>query len=162
MKPTYQQLKKNYYSSNELEENFVDGETLYSEIGYSQEDLIKKNPAYVNTCATRVSLALLKSGISFTGRLPIKSGKFKGKTVETGAKLLADQLMMPHIFGKPEVHKPSGFMKKIIGRRGVVLFWKITGYDGGHIDLIETLNTVSVCNSNCYFDSKEIWFWELK
>jgi hypothetical protein len=162
MKPTYKKLKENYYSSNELAENFVDGEALYSEIGYNQEALINQNPAYVNTCATRVSLALLKSGISFTGRLTIKSGELKDKKVETGAKLLADQLMKPTIFGRPEVYKPSDFMKKIKGRKGVVLFWKITGYGGGHIDLIETINTVAVCNSNCYFNSKEIWFWELK
>ena len=162
MRPTFQSLKKNYYSSNELATNFVDGENLYAEIGYDQADLIKQNPAYINTCATRVSLALLKSGVTFIGRLPIKSGKFKGKKVETGAKLLADQLMKPHIFSKPEIYKPSDFLTKVRNRKGVVLFWKITGYGGGHIDLIEVQNAVSVCNSNCYFQSKEIWFWELK
>jgi len=33
MKPTYEKLKKNYYSSNELATNFVDAESLYAEIG---------------------------------------------------------------------------------------------------------------------------------
>lgn len=162
MKPTYQKLKQNYYSSNKAASNFVDGEVLYSEIGYSQEALMKQNPAYENTCATRVSLALLKSGVSFTGRLIIKSGELKGKAVETGAKLLADQLMRPTVFGRPEVYKPADFMKRVTDKRGVVFFWKITGYGGGHIDLIEILNTVAVCNSNCFIHSKEIWFWELK
>lgn len=162
MKPTFKTLSKNYYSSNELAENFVDGEALYAEIGHDQSKLMKQNPAYVNTCATRVSLALLKSGVVFNGRLPIKSGKYKGKKVETGAKLLADQLMRKEVFGRPEIYKPQDFVKKVINRKGVVLFWKITGYGGGHIDLIETKNAVSMCNSNCYFQSKEIWFWELK
>jgi len=161
MKPTYEKLKKNYYSSNELAENFVDGEALYSEIGYSQEKLIQRNPAYVNTCATRVSLALLKSGVSFIGRIMVKDGEFKGKQIEAGAKLLADQLMRPQVFGMPKIYKPSEFIKKISGKKGVVLFWKITGYGGGHIDLIEVSNAVAVCSSNCYIGSKEIWFWEL-
>ncbi|HEY5604714.1 MAG TPA: T6SS effector amidase Tae4 family protein [Gammaproteobacteria bacterium] len=162
MKPAYEQLKKNYYSSNEFADNFVDGEALYSEIGYVQDALIKQNPAYVNTCATRVSLALLKTGVSFNGRLSIKAGEFKGKKVEMGAKLLADQLMLPHVFGKPKIYKPSDFISSISGKKGVVLFWKITGYGGGHIDLVDITNSVAICNSNCYFNSKEIWFWELK
>ncbi|MBL1259899.1 MAG: hypothetical protein COB33_005115, partial [Thiotrichaceae bacterium] len=67
------------------------------------DELIKRNPVYVNTCAVRVSLALLKTGVSFTGRLPVKEGDFKGKKVEAGAKLLADQLMKPDAFGKPKI-----------------------------------------------------------
>lgn len=35
-------------------------------------------------------------------------------------------------------------------------------YDGGHIDLIEEISSETICNSACYFESKEIWFWELK
>lgn len=116
----------------------------------------------MNTCATRVSLALLKTGISFAGRLPVKAGPYKGKKVETGAKLLADQLMRPDVFGRPELFKPSEFLSKVGSRKGVVLFWKITGYGGGHIDLIDIQSKVAVCNSACYFQSKEIWFWELK
>ncbi|BFM05678.1 T6SS effector amidase Tae4 family protein [Halioxenophilus aromaticivorans] len=162
MRPTYQTLKSNYYSSNELAANFVDGETLYSEIGYDQNKLIEQNSGYVNTCATRVSLALLKSGVRFQGRLKIKQGAYEGYKVEPGAKLLADQLMDNPKFGRPEIYKPNEFVEKVKNRKGIVLFWKIAGYGGGHIDLIEVHNAVSVCNSNCYFQSKEIWFWELK
>lgn len=162
MKPMYATLKKNYYSSNELAKNFVDAESLYTEIGYSQEKLIKQKAGYVNTCATRMSLALLKSGVSFSGRLLVKAGKFKGKKIEPGAKLLADQLLRRSAFGMPKIYKPSEFIKNINGKKGVVFFWKISGYGGGHIDLIEVSNKISVCNSNCYFSSKEIWFWELK
>jgi Type VI secretion system (T6SS), amidase effector protein 4 len=161
MKPTFASLKKNHYSSNELMSNFLDAESLYEEIGYSQENLIRQNQGYINTCATRMSLALLKSGVQFSGRLIVKTGSLKGKYIEPGAKLLADQLALPHVFGPPKIFTPSSFIKQVNGKKGVVLFWKITGYGGGHMDLIEVSNAISVCHSNCYFESKEIWFWEL-
>lgn len=162
MKPAFVTLKSNYYSSNELQSNYVNGSELYSEIGIDHEKLIKQNPAYVNTCTARVSLALLKSNVPFMGRLPVKSGKYVGKKIETGAKLLADQLMKSNVFGMPEIYKPDNFIRKISGRKGVVLFWKITGYGGGHIDLIDSTTANTVCSSNCYYQSKEIWFWPLK
>lgn len=40
---------------------YVSGADLYAEMGIDHDDLIRQNPAYVNTCAARVSLALLKS-----------------------------------------------------------------------------------------------------
>lgn len=162
MSPTYATLKSNYYSSNELQSNYVSGSDLYLEMGLDHEKLIKQNSAYINTCAARVSLALLKSNVSFEGRLAIKLGKYAGKKIETGAKLLADQLKKPDVFGVPEIYKPVNFLEKIKNRKGVVLFWKITGYGGGHIDLIESSVANTVCNSGCYYQSKEIWFWPLK
>ncbi|MGN0920597.1 MAG: T6SS effector amidase Tae4 family protein [Cellvibrio sp.] len=126
------------------------------------DELIRQNPAYVNTCVARVSLALLKSGVAFTGRLTIKKGKFTSKKIETGAKLLADQLMRPDVFGKPEVYSPNNFLQRVKGRQGVVLFWKIEGYGGGHIDLIDATTVNAVCSSGCYYNSKEIWFWPLQ
>lgn len=161
MKPSFNTLKSNYYSSNELQSNYVSGAELYAEMGIDHDKLIKQNPAYINTCAARVSLALLKSGVNFKGRLTIRSGRFIGKKIETGAKLLADQLKLPTVFGMPEIYKPSNFLQKIKGRKGVVLFWKITGYGGGHIDLIDSVTTNAVCSSGCYYQSKEIWFWPL-
>jgi hypothetical protein len=130
-------------------------------MGLDHEKLIKQNPAYVNTCAARVSLALLKSDVSFVGRLKIKEGPLQGKMIEPGAKLLADQLKKTHIFGYPNLIDPKNATQLLSGKKGVVLFWKITGYGGGHIDLIETNNSIQVCSSACYFSSKEIWFWPL-
>lgn len=69
MKPTFETLKSNYYSSNELLSNYLSGDDLYAEMGLNHEKLIKQNPAYINTCAARVSLALLKSNVVFVGRL---------------------------------------------------------------------------------------------
>lgn len=161
MKPSFAILKSNYYSSNELQNNYVSGADLYAEMGIDHEALIKQNPAYVNTCAARVSLALLKSNVPFTGRLTVRTGKFAAKKIETGAKLLADQLKRSDVFGMPEIYTPTSFLQKIKGRKGVVLFWKISGYGGGHIDLIDSSTANAVCSSGCYYQSKEIWFWPL-
>jgi hypothetical protein len=64
MKPTFANLKKNHYSSNELMDGFLDAESLYNEIGYSQEKFIQQNQGYINTSATRMSLAFAKIGSS--------------------------------------------------------------------------------------------------
>ena len=162
MNISYATLKSNHYSSDQSNSSYLSAEEVYTEAGLNYENLIRQNPAYENTCAVRMSLALIKTGVSFTGRLRIKSGKYEGKTIEPGAKLLADQLKRKSLLGMPEVNKPTKFINKVLGKKGIVLFWKITGYGGGHIDLIEVSNTEQTCNSNCYFDSKEIWFWELK
>lgn len=161
MKPSYAALKNRHYSSNELSSSYLDKISLYNEIGYDIDKLIIQNPGYQNTCATRMSLALIKSGVAFAGRLKIKKGPHTGQAVEPGAKLLADQLALPHVFGKPQVFNPSEAIAKINGKEGIVFFWKIAGYNGGHIDLIETSNVGQVCNSACHFSSKEIWFWPL-
>ena len=58
-------LLKNYPSNR-----VVSRDTLFQQIGW--DDLIK-NPGYGNTWAIRVSLALIRSGVTIPGgRLPIK------------------------------------------------------------------------------------------
>lgn len=161
MKPSYATLKSNHYSANNFQENHVSREKLHEELGYNDAELLKQNPAYQNTCASRMSLALIKSGVRFDGRLKIKTGKYKGRTFEPGAKLLADQLAKPHVFGKPQIINATKAIENLSGKKGVIFFWKISGYNGGHIDIIESTNSTLVCNSACYFDSKEIWFWPL-
>ena len=161
MKPTYANLKQHHYSSNELMAGFVGADTLYKEIGYNYEKLIQQNSAYVNTCAVRMSPALIKSGVHFNGRLKIKDGTYKGKMIEPGAKLLADQLARASVFGRPDVFAPQDATTRLSGKKGMILFWKIADYGGGHIDLIEASTTVQICHSACYFSSKEIWFWSL-
>jgi hypothetical protein len=118
MKPTYKILKSNHYSSNYQSDTYLDEVSLYKEIGYNIADLEKQNQGYINTCATRMSLALLKSGVQFSGRLIIKEGSLKGKYIEPGAKLLADQLSLPHVFGKPKIYTPSSFIKQVNSKKG--------------------------------------------
>ncbi len=162
MKPLFHNLKKSHYSSNKISSDYVGGDNLYKELGYDIGELMKQNSGYENTCATRMSLALIKAGIHFSGRMKIKVGPYKGKTFEAGAKLLADQLAKPNVLGRPEIIQPVNAINRLFGKKGVIFFWKIDGYDGGHIDLIEVSNTMQVCHSACYFACKEIWFWELQ
>lgn len=161
MKPAYTALKTNHYSANKNNATFVDKTDVYKEIGYDYDNLVKENPGYSNTCAVRMSLALLKSGVSFSGRLKIKTGKYTGKLIEPGAKLLADKLSLGTAFGKPKIFKPSEFESKIGRYKGVIFFWKISGYGGGHIDLIESVNASQVCHSACFPLCSEVWFWSL-
>jgi len=161
MKPSYATLKNNHYTSNSIKSGYVSGEALYKELGYDHAKLIKQDAGFVNTCATRMSLALLKSGVHFHGRMKIKAGKYKDRMFEPGAKLLADQLAKSHDFGKPQIYKGMDAPAKLAGKKGLVFFWKIADYNGGHIDVIESTTSIQVCNSGCYFNSKEVWFWPL-
>jgi hypothetical protein len=61
MKPTYAVLKSHHNSSEITSSSYLPAEDLYKEIGYDVNNLIKQNPGYGNTCATRMSLALIKS-----------------------------------------------------------------------------------------------------
>ena len=106
MKANFTLLKSKHYSANKSSPSYVSEEDVYKEIGYRLDDLMKQNPAYLNTCAVRMSLALIKSGVQFNGRLKIKDGLHKAKMIEPGAKLLADQLARPAVFGKPDVFAP--------------------------------------------------------
>ncbi len=162
MKPSFVNVKQHHYSSNKYHANFLGAEDLYQRIGYRLNDLKRQNTGYANTCAVRMSLALIEAGVKFAGRLKIKSGPHKGKMIEPGAKLLADQLMKKQVFGHPVLVNPKTAVSDLRAKKGIVLFWKIQGYGGGHIDLIEPVNAASVCNSACYFSSKEIWFWPLQ
>jgi hypothetical protein len=85
MKPTYAALKRHHYSSDVRHPSFVDAPGLYEEIGYDLDKLIEQNEGYKNTCAVRLSLALIKTGVPFHGRLRIKSGPHKDKMIEPGA-----------------------------------------------------------------------------
>jgi hypothetical protein len=123
---------------------------------------VRDDPAYVNTCAVRMSLALLEAGVKFAGRIRIRSGPHRGQHIEAGAKLLADQLARPAVFDRPQLLEPVTASRRIGSRRGLIFFHKIRGYGGGHLDLIEPRTRIAVCASHCYFDCKEVQFWELE
>jgi hypothetical protein len=63
MKARYAILKLNHYSSQKTSPSYRSAHELYKEIGYDFDGLLKQNAAYVNTCATRMSLALIKAGV---------------------------------------------------------------------------------------------------
>ena len=159
---TFEQLWNNYPTPND--EPF---ESLYKELGW--DDLISK-PEYRNTCAVRTHLALLRSGFDMSGRLQIKKGALKGKWIEPGQAQLSKKLAQDKLFGPPQKFKPSDKDKELQGRQGIVSFMNIPGYPlgngrlGGHIDLVKNgkflyfFDTL-VCQSNCYWDASDVWFW---
>ncbi|WLI75984.1 T6SS effector amidase Tae4 family protein [Kosakonia sp. H02] len=163
MRPLYEQLKRHHHSSLKYRPGFLSPEELFKEIGYDYKRLKADNPDFENTCAVRMSMALLKNNIDFIGRMTIKEGPFKGKKIEPGAKLMADQLYRENVFGKAEIYtdiREAG--RKLRNRKGVVYFHRIAGYGGGHIDLLEPVgDNMMDCNSGCHTNCKEIWFWEL-
>lgn len=161
--PSFTTLRSNHLSSDRTQTSrFADGESVYKSVGYDIEALKKQDAGYENTCAVRMSLALLRSGIGISGRLKVRAGPLKGRSIEPGAKLLADQLSSPNLLGRPQILRPSETLKALEGKQGVIFFWKMSGYGGGHIDLVQVHNSTAVCSSACYFNAKEIWFWALR
>lgn len=136
---------------------------LFRELGW--DDLIG-NPNYENTCAIRVSLALIRSGITIPGgRMPIKKdGPFKGKKIEPGQVKLSAILSQPAMLGKPEKFSGPRAFLEIGSRSGIVSFFRLTPgvYEGGHIDIVSPmLGGVGACGTSCYWTSAETWFWPL-
>lgn len=131
---------------------------LYTQLGWP--DLVGK-PAWVNTCAIRMSLALLHSNVPVVGRLKIKQGELKGKLVEPGQNTLSDWLVNRH--DEPERYKgtDANLHAKLTGRRGIVSFMRIHEYPGGHIDLLSHESSFAICRRGCHFDAAEIRFWPL-
>lgn len=53
---------------------------------------------------------------------------------------------------------PGSMPKQLKGKKGVILFIDIPGYDGqGHIDLWDGSKTMT----GEYWNAKTIWFWQL-
>lgn len=132
-------------------------------LGWS--DLVK-NPSFVDTCAMRVSVALVKSGVSLIGaRMKGTGGLVKGKTIEPGHAKLSH--ILRRIWGKPEIYSSETAARDGIDKRsGVVSFFRIhpeMRSAQGHIDLVDPrTNGFSECATQCYFQSAQIWFWPLK
>lgn len=154
---SYAFLRKNYPTHDK-----VSGAALYASIGHPDKG---KNLSWQNTCAIRVSLALLGAGeLVGPGYLTARAGPYKGKRIESRQKALADFLSKR--LGAPEVYK-NGYeaWSKIRPRRGIVSFYRLNGtWDTqGHIDLVEPVTMGDLqCASACYWSSAEVWFWPLK
>jgi hypothetical protein len=130
----------------------------------------------INTCAARMSEALVLANALVTDRAKIKAGARRGDDypllgpysyklfgnlcnhgIARGARDLGE--FLGHHWGS---HKElSGLTEappSLEGKRGVVCFVKIPGYDGqGHIDLWNKTEMVG----HGYWDSSKIWFFEL-
>jgi hypothetical protein len=140
----------------------IDRDALFRLLGW--DDLIK-NAAYENTCAIRMSLALIRSGVHVPGgRIPIKLGLHKGKMIEPGQARLSEILSQPSMLGKPEKFGNANMEAGIGDRTGIVSFFHLIPgiYDHGHIDVVSPmLGGIRACGTDCYWTSKEVWFWPL-
>lgn len=156
----YSTLRANYSPSTPSQPDYVSQADLYKEIGW---DAFVGNPNYGNTCAVRMSLALLKSGHEVNpGSHRILAGAYKGKRLQVNMSKLADLLAEDRWFGRPETLSSPDVSAALAARRGIIAFHGIPGYaGGGHIDLIDTNSASLRCASACYFDADEVWFWPL-
>lgn len=93
MKPLFAVLKAHHMGSN------VTAPQVYEAIGYRAGKWL--DPAWANTCAIRMSIALIAAGGKIRpGRLQIKAGPFRGAMVEPGQRNLSDFLVGE--IGQPE------------------------------------------------------------
>ena len=153
MKPAFALLWSNYPRSEKRE-------VLFEDLGWTD---IKDHPGYKDTCAIRMSVGLVRSGLTIPGApMRVKAGKLKDKRIEPRQHRLSD--MLKFLWGKPEVYDSEQTARDGIGdRTGVVSFFRIAGGPGGHIDLIHPgPYGFAECARSCYFASWEIWFWPLK
>lgn len=147
----------------------VDRDELYQWIGHPENI---SDPGFYNTCAIRMSLALLGAGFPNPGTYPIKAGKYKGRMIETGQRRLSNWLVR-HI-GKPEEYKSGLEAEKAIeARHGIVSFFSIYGDNNpqGHIAIvsmdrwgkyIRCGHEIDGTATGCYWSSRKVWFWPLK
>lgn len=155
MKPLFSVLKSHHMGRR------VTPSEVYESIGHAPE--MAFDQMWANTCAIRMSIALIASGIKIRpGRLRIKAGRFKGEMVEPGQRKLSDFLVRE--IGSPEKYKNgSDAQNAIAWRHGIISFFRLHGTNQGHIDLVSVVDWPDVrCNSSCYWDSAEVWFWPLK
>jgi Type VI secretion system (T6SS), amidase effector protein 4 len=157
MKIPFNVLKLHYPRSHE-----IDRPALFREIGW---DDVVNNPAFENTCAIRVSLALIKSGIKVPGRMRIKTGPYKDELIEMGQANLSHILARTSFLGKPEVFTTEASKTGIGSRTGIVSLWQLYPglYAGGHIDIITPeWGGKEACGSGCHWKSREVWFWPMR
>lgn len=155
MKPNFVTLRGNFSPASILRA------TLYKEIGW---DDLTNNPTYFDTCAIRMSLALIKSGMVIPGRMPIKAGMHTGKLIEPGQARLSKILARPSFLGKPETFKTADAESGVGQRTGIISFFDIdpsSDTQHGHIDLVRPENNFRRCSNSCYWTASSVWFWEL-
>ncbi|GGA88136.1 hypothetical protein GCM10011491_14880 [Brucella endophytica] len=160
MNITFDELYRNYSSSDMSRPNYVSQRDLFTQIGWEE---YLSNSLYANTCALRISLAFLGAGRTITPRSHnILKGPHKGKGVQVSMRKLADLLARPNYLGQYEAYTPETAQRGIGPRKGVVAFNKIPGFSGGgHIDLVLGAADATQCASGCYYRSETIWFWPL-
>lgn len=99
------------------------------------------------------------------GRFRIKKGPYKNELIETGQRNLSNLLAQKTRLGDPEKFAGPSAVDMIGKRSGIVSFWKLIPgvYEHGHIDIVsDPTGRLRACGSDCYWTSKEVWFWPIK
>jgi hypothetical protein len=138
----------------------VPAEELWQWIGHADNVL---DSQWRNTCAVRMSLALLGAGMHFpTAFLKILAGKYRGQRIEIKQEVLANHLI--ELWGEPEKFGAALLRERVGDRRGVIRFVGLWGpYDPqGHIDLIchDEYHRLACEGGHVYVHAVECWFWE--
>lgn len=143
----------------------VPASKLFELIGHPEK---ARDPLWHNTCAIRISLALICAGMSIpAGLLYIKASsgvykQYKGRSLEIKQEALA--ALLTREWGEPDRFGAALMLERIAGRSGVIRFLNLWGpYDPqGHIDLVapDQWNRLA-CQGSCYQHAVEVWFWEL-
>ena len=152
MKPSFSEVQRKYPKTESRE-------ALFTEIGWT--GLIDNN-SYWDTCAIRMSYALRLARVPFvSGNMRAKAGKIKGQLIQIRQGDLSRALKT--LWGAPEIYRGERAARDGIGaRKGLVSFFRISGGNGGHIDLVEPgPNGFLACERSCYFSAVMVWFWEL-
>lgn len=163
MKVAFESIRSHYPDSVS-----VGREELMQWVG--RPELIKDGN-FENTCAIRMSMALLGAGFPNPGTWPVNGGRFKGRAIETKQRRLSNWLVR-HL-GQPEKYGSGTAAQKGIGaRRGIISFFHLHGPadNQGHIDIVmmDRWNMYQRCGSNnddaggCYWTAMEVWFWPLR
>ena len=158
MKPKFASLLSGYPSRSA-----VPPAALFAEIGWQAPAESKR---WADTCAVRVSLALVRAGARIPGPVNVSSGRFKGQRIETAQTRLALLLTHASLLGRPEIYHDGALAEAAIGqRRGIVSYWcREPGQrQRGHIDIVgpDSADTLG-CGAACYRDAAQVWFWALK
>jgi hypothetical protein len=150
------------------DEDSVTLDELFQWIGYPENI---HNPNFENTCAIRMSLALLGAGFPNPGIYPVKAGQFKGRAIETKQRKLSNWLV--HQLGQPEKYNDGQEAQKKIGaRHGIISFFHLHGPtdNQGHIAIValdrwQTFRCGTEKDSSptgCFWGAVEVWFWPLR
>ena len=156
IKPPYAVLRSKY-----PDRRSVSAEEIYMWIGHPD---LATTVGWENTCALRMSLALVRSGVHVApGRLRVTAGECKGHMLEPGQAALSRFLL--RAWGVPEKYDSGPAANTGIGRRrGVISFYHLWGeFDQqGHIDLVAPGDWGPTCEEDCYWSSTKVWFWPLR
>lgn len=153
------------------DEDSIGLDELFRWVGYPEHIT---NPNFLNTCAIRMSLALLGAGFPNPGTYPVLAGRYKGRMIETQAKKLSNFLARQ--LGQPEKYKSGPEAEKAVdGRHGIVSFFRLHGPTDpqSHISIVaKAAGTWGILrcgrevegpdkSTGCYWQAVEVWFWPL-